>query len=353
MASLTLLRLKQLITNDQQIDEEQLIHKIQEIIDSPNPLANPNEQTASLADVISRNKDEILAPLKEVLHTGWKNFDDLLGGLHLGEFNVLGGRPGMGKTQLLTNLAIHVSKEHPVLYVSLDLSESLLCSRIISAMFKIDLQRLLTGRLSEQEKQRIDDEFGTIKRQKLFLYNGTIDSMHAFQKYCREQIQKNGIQLIIIDYLQLMGSKRYRFNRELEIGYISRTMKAISRDYRVCVLASSQLSRSVEQRGGEKRPILSDLRESGAIEQDADKVFFLYRPEYYGFNCDEDGQITRGRMDIILAKNRCGPLATLRMKTDLRFSEIISENDTDDIFSLGENRLSEIYNNKNEDIDLF
>jgi replicative DNA helicase len=352
MKSDTIKGIKQLIINENFLEEDQIIQKIQRIIDASHKEENPSERTAILSQVIQENKGEILDPKIGSIRTGWDNFDTFMGGLHLGEFIVLGGRPGMGKTQLLTNLALHVSIDHPVLFVSLDLSEYLLSCRILSTSLKIELHRIVSGHLSKEEKQKIQEGLGDMDDRKLFLYNGIIDSMHKFQEYCAEQIQKNGIQLIIVDYLQLLGSNRYRFNRELEISYISRTLKSISRNFNVCVLASSQLSRSVEVRGGDKKPILSDLRESGAIEQDADKVIFIYRPEYYGLYFDEEGNITRGTMDLIVAKNRCGPLGSLRMKTDLRVSSFISEG-SDDVFSLGESRLNEIYSDKNENIDLF
>jgi replicative DNA helicase len=353
MAINTLQEIRQLVINDKSLDENQTIQKIQRIIDTSHGIENPSEKTDILSKVLKRNKTEIYKQQNEFIKTGWDNFDTFMGGLHLGEFMVVGGRPGMGKTQLMTNLALQVSVDHPVLYVSLDLSEYLMSCRIIATAMKIELQSILSGHLSKEEEEKIQTGIGDLEKRKLYLYNGVIDSMHKFQEYCAEQIRANGIRVIIVDYLQLLGSNRYRFNRELEISYISRTLKSISRKFNVCVIASSQLSRSVEMRGGTKRPILSDLRESGAIEQDADKVIFIYRPEYYGLSIDEEGNTNRGSMDLIIAKNRCGPLGTLRMKTDLRFSEFLSQGYSDDVFSFGENRLNEIYSDKNENIDLF
>lgn len=354
MATNILQEIRQLVINEKSSDENQTIQKIQRIIDTSQSIENPNERTEILSQVIHRNQHEIFSPQYESIQTGWNNFDTFMGGLHLGEFIVFGGRPGMGKTQLLTHLALHVSKEHPVLYISLDLSEYLMSCRIISTASKIELHRILSGQLTREEKEKLQAGISSIDKRKLYLYNGVIDSMHKFKEYCAEQIQANGIRLIVIDYLQLLGSSRYRYNRELEVSYISRTLKSISRNFNVCVVASSQLSRSVEMRGGEKKPVLSDLRESGAIEQDADKVIFVYRPEYYGLYFDEDGNSVRGTMDLIVAKNRCGSLGSLRMKIDLKVSEFISQGFSgDNTFSFGENRLNEIYSDENENIDLF
>jgi replicative DNA helicase len=132
--------------------------------------------------------------------------------------------------------------------------------------------------------------------------------MFALKTYCEKMVAEKGIRVIAIDYLQMLSSNRYRHNRELEVSYISRTLKKIAKDLNICMIVTSQLSRSVETRGGDKRPLLSDLRESGAIEQDADKVIFVYRPDYYGITTDEDGNTTKGQLELLMVKNRTGAI---------------------------------------------
>ncbi|MBK6953811.1 MAG: DnaB-like helicase C-terminal domain-containing protein [Crocinitomicaceae bacterium] len=166
------------------------------------------------------------------------------------------------------------------------------------------------------------------------------------------------MKIIVVDYLQLMGSHRNRYNRETEMSIISRALKNIARDLNVCVIAASQLSRSVETRGGDKRPYLSDLRESGAIEQDADKVIFLYRGNYYGLIEDENGMPTDGIAELIVAKNRSGTLDNIRMSIDSEFTRFtdLDSADLNRKFFFKNDRLNSLkedddfLTNSNEDV---
>jgi len=269
----------------------------------------------------------------EKIASGWSQFDREIGGFSLGEFIIIGSRPGMGKTQLLLHLSLQFLKELPVLFLSLDLSQALLTSRILSANTGIDNQKILTGHISDEEKSRIKQFEASAQKLPLYLYDGPANSMNALRLMCQKMKKDHGIKVIVIDYLQLLSSNRYRHNRESEIAYISRTLKSIARELNVLIIASSQLSRSVEMRGGDKRPMLSDLRESGSLEQDADKVMFLYRPEYYGFLSDEDGRSTIGQAELIIAKNRMGPLSRIQLTVDLGFSRFESfEGNPSDIY---------------------
>jgi replicative DNA helicase len=154
-------------------------------------------------------------------------------------------------------------------------------------------------------------------------------------------VEEFGVKVIFVDYLQLLSSNRYRNSRELEISHISRELKNLARDLNICVVATSQLSRSVEQRGGDKRPILSDLRESGAIEQDADKVFFLYRPEYYGFRINDMGMSNERLLELIMAKNRSGALERVRLKIDKEFTRFIPFEEIQATFEVNEDRMDD------------
>lgn len=257
------------------------------------------------------------------LLTGWKLFDDELQGLTYGEFIVVGGRPAMGKTCLFVDLASRLSEQVPVLYISLDLSAPVLTSRFLSRASGIEASRIMNGKLVEEEKKRLKNCAADSSMARIHVADKHLHSMTDLKSLCHEMVNSKGVKVILLDYIQLLSSPRYRHHRESEIAYFSRTLKEIARDTETVVICSSQLSRAVEQRGGEKRPILSDLRESGAIEQDADKVLFLYRPEYYGFYQDENGESTYAKMDIIVAKNRTGPLTNIRLNIDIPFCRVV------------------------------
>jgi replicative DNA helicase len=284
---------------------------------------------------------------KKQVPTGISLYDEVLGGLFPGEFVVIGSRPGMGKTQLIVNMALNISKQIPVLYYSLELSELMLASRIAAAITKIPTDRIINSTITEQQKESIMKVADEIENLQLFIYERNTNGMSGFKEMCRKHVKEKGVKVIFVDYLQLLNSTRYRNNRELEIGYISRELKNIARELTICVVATSQLSRSVEQRGGERKPILSDLRESGSIEQDADKVIFLYRPAYYGIVLDEDGNNNQYLMELILAKNRNGPLRTIKLRHDPHFSSF--ESFDPEHFSLPKDRLDEIKDESEED----
>jgi len=259
----------------------------------------------------SRKRDENL------IETGFNEYDNLFGGLLLGELVVVGGRPSMGKTQLLVNLTLNVSIKTPVLYFTFDLSTSVLTNCFISAITNIDVSMLLHPDLTVEEKKIVNRVGGTLNSHKIFINESQNHSLSDLRLFCENQINERGIKIIIVDYLQLMTSNESSI-RHLKIGSFTNELRRIAKDFNVCVIVSSQLSRSVEIRGGDKRPQLSDLKDSGAIEQDADKVIFLYRPEYYSITVNEDGMDTAGVLELLMAKNRNGNLGTviLRRNTD-------------------------------------
>ena len=312
-------RLK-IITDQENRDEVELVEQVRQLM-FEQALAEAQEmKPLSMSELLEKemlNKKKVTG---EIIPSGWSNFDNELGGFSVGELVVIGSRPGMGKTHLLIDLALKMVRDFPVLYVSLDLSETLFLSRILSASLKIYNQKILRGQLDEEEVERIELFQKSNDQLPLHIYDGPVHSMNALKTMCRRMAEEKGVRVVFVDYLQLLSSNRYRHNREAEIAYISRMLKSIARELKIVIIASSQLSRSVEMRGGDKRPILSDLRESGAIEQDADKVIFLYRPEYYGFLCDDEGRSTVGLAELIVAKNRMGPITRIALKADLAFS---------------------------------
>lgn len=277
----------------------------------------------------------------ETIKTGIEDFDERIP-LFRGEYIVIGGRPAMGKTHLLMNLALNISTQVPVLYCSFDLSEGLLMKRMVAALSGISLNQLVMGSLNRLELKLIESVNAEFQERKLWISDQRTNSLQILRERCKKHVEEDGVQVIFIDYIQLISSDRYRHNREMEMSYVSRELKAIAREFNVLIIASSQLSRMVETRGGDKRPILSDLRESGSIEQDADKVFFLYRPEYYGFLQDEDGNTTDGITELILAKNRSGSLERIQYARDSNYTRIISINDHLERFSIHPDRLDEL-----------
>ena len=332
------------LVGNQNIDERELLASLKQIVYESELQNSVARESKSIADLVSKNINQLQAETHpgNAIKTGFTEFDRMFGGFGLGELVVIGARPSMGKTQLLVNLSLNISTTIPVLYFTLDLSEFLLASRFISSLSGIAVNKILQHELTEEQKNNlsaISNEFG---KHKIFVNDSCNNSFTALKAHCQKQIAENGVKVIVVDYLQMMSSNKYRNNRELEISYISRELKNIAKDLNVCVVASSQLSRAVESRGGSKHPQLSDLRESGAIEQDADKVIFIDRPEYYGLECDEDGNSTAGLTKLILAKNRNGSLGTVKLLRDANFTNYRNFDGFKNEFTFSKSRLEEL-----------
>lgn len=326
------------------IDENDLIFNLRSFINEKEAKQNPFEESRNLKSLYAENINALNTSSNAVvsLMTGYKEIDAYTGGLLLSEFVVLGGRPAMGKTQFLINLALRLAEENPVLYFTYDLSCFLLTNRFMSAISEIESYKILQHNLTPEEKIKLNLSINTSSLSNIYINDSGNSSISAFRAECEKQINENGIKVIIVDYLQMMTSSRYRNNREAEISAISRELKSIAKDFNVCVVVSSQLSRAVETRGGIKKPMLSDLRESGAIEQDADKVMFLYRPEYYGFEVDEDGESTSGLTYLILAKNRNGKIGEFKLSRDINFTNFTDFIEPNRSFIINRNRLEEL-----------
>jgi replicative DNA helicase len=205
----------------------------------------------------------------------------------------------------------------PVVVFSLEMSSVQLVNRLISGETEIEQEKIRKGHLAEWEWQQLHSKIGKLTEAPLFIDDTPALNIFEFRAKCRRLKAQYDIQMIIIDYLQLMHGKGdgKNTNREQEIGSISRALKSVAKELNVPVIALSQLSRAVENRpGASKRPMLSDLRESGSIEQDADMVLFLYRPEYYGLTEDEEGRSTVGIGEVIIAKHRNGETGTVPLK---------------------------------------
>lgn len=249
--------------------------------------------------------------------SGFVDLDRITGGWQRANMIVLAARPGMGKTAFVLSMARNMAVEFdiPVAVFSLEMSSAELVQRLVSSESGISGHKLRVGDLTDQEYQILHQRVGRLEDAPLFIDDTPGLSVFDFRAKCRRLKAQHGIQMVIIDYLQLMsGSKENKGNREQEISMISRSIKGIAKELDVPIIALSQLSRMVENRGGDKKPILSDLRESGAIEQDADIVSFIYRAEYYQIPHDEDGEPTENRAELIIAKNRHGSTETVKFK---------------------------------------
>ena len=252
--------------------------------------------------------------------TGFEKLDALTSGWQPSDLIIIAARPGMGKTALTLSMArnIAVTKQTPVAFFSLEMSSVQLITRLISSETGLSSEKLRTGKLASHEWEQLNVKVGDLERAPLFIDDTPSLSIFDLRAKARRLSSQHGIKLIVVDYLQLMtaGTSNKSGNREQEISTISRNLKALAKELNIPVIALSQLSRAVETRGGTKRPLLSDLRESGAIEQDADIVSFIYRPEYYGIDEWDDDERTpsEGQAEFIVAKHRNGGLDNIRLK---------------------------------------
>lgn len=255
--------------------------------------------------------------------SGYTDLDRLTAGWQKTELTIIAGRPGMGKTAFVVNVLRNAAIDFqiPAAIFSLEMSALQLEQRMIASESEVDIEKIIHAQYEEHELVQISHKTTRLANAPIFIDDTPALSVLELRAKCRRLKAEHKIQLIVVDYLQLMRGDKDG-NREQEISSISRALKGIAKDLDVPVLALSQLSRGVETRGGDKRPILADLRESGSIEQDADKVIFLYRPEYYKISVYEDGMPTQGTMEVIVAKNRNGRCDTVKVKFIGKYSKV-------------------------------
>lgn len=270
-------------------------------------------ETISSIESKKNNKDGITG-----IPSGFSGLDSLTSGWQKSDLVIIAARPGMGKTAFTLSLVRNAAVDHniPVALFSLEMSSVQLVSRLISAESELDASKINKGLLENYELEQLKHKTKLISNAPIFIDDTPGLSIFELRTKCRKLKMQHDIQMIVIDYLQLLtsDSNKTTFNREQEISYISRSLKNLAKELDVPIITPSQLSRAVETRGGDKRPMLSDLRESGAIEQDADIVMFLYRPEYYGLFEDDNDFNVKGLTEVIIAKHRNGPLDTAYIK---------------------------------------
>jgi len=249
--------------------------------------------------------------------SGFADLDNLTSGFQGGELVIVAARPSMGKTAFVLNIATHAAVEqHGVAIFSLEMSKESLVQRMLTAEARVDSQLVRRGMLRDFDFTKLARAAGVLQQCPVWIDDTPALTLLEMRSKARRLKAENDVRLIIVDYLQLMRSPEYSDNRVQEISDISRSLKGLAKELGVPVVALSQLSRASEQRGGERKPILSDLRDSGAIEQDADVVMFIHRPEYY----DREDESKRGLAEIMLAKHRNGPTGDVHLRFNREYT---------------------------------
>ncbi|CAN5154835.1 replicative DNA helicase [soil metagenome] len=295
------------------------------------------EMSSALAQAINRI-DELRTRKDEIsgVPSGFKSLDRITYGWQPTDLVILAARPSVGKTAFALNLArnaaMHPTRPVGVGFFSLEMSASQLVQRILSAESEIAMEKIARGKLEEHEYQQLHKRgIAKLEKAPIFIDDTAALNIFEFRAKARRLVNKHKVGMIIIDYLQLMsGSNDNRNgNREQEISTISRNLKALAKELNVPIIALSQLNRAVETRKESKIPVLADLRESGAIEQDADMVLFIYRPEYNEIYSNENGESTKGETYIKIAKHRNGALETIKLHALLHIQKFEDRSDDD------------------------
>lgn len=292
---------------------------------------------------------------KNIIPTGFKYFDQEFGGLSLGELVVIGGRPAMGKSLFVVNLVSNICEQESILFFSFDLTPSVLSGRLLSDRTGVSVTNIIHNQLNESDKVLLKVAAKKVEKSKLFISDVGVSNVNETIQIIKDHVMEYQTKIVVIDYLQLLGVGKYNSGREAEIGHICRLLKMCAKELNICILLLSQLSRAVEVRGNSKKPQLSDLRDSGSIEQIADKVWLLYRPEYYMIDelDDIEQTPTDGLMILNVAKNKNGKIGNSYFKRDSLFTRFTSLNNYFENFEINPQRLSELKNPFNfKDLDI-
>jgi len=274
--------------------------------------------------------------------SGFTALDRVTSGWQNSDLVIIAARPSMGKTAFVLSMARNIAVNHRrgIGFFSLEMSALQLVNRLISSETELSGDKIKTGKLAPFEWQQLETKIKNLEDAPIFIDDTPAISLFELRAKCRRLKMQHNIQLVVVDYLQLMtGPPETKGNREQEVSMISRGLKAIAKELNVPVLALSQLNRSVEMRSGDKRPQLSDLRESGAIEQDADIVIFINRPEKFGLTETEDGRPTAGLAEIIIAKHRNGAVTDVDLRFRAEFARF-EEWDNSELTPFSENDFS-------------
>jgi replicative DNA helicase len=298
---------------------EQIVFNIgdEQITDSLQKLHELTSQVTAILEARFDSGTDITG-----IRTGYTKLDKLLSGMQPGTLNIVGARPAMGKSAFALGMAVTAARttNRPVMFFSLEMSATELTQRILSAEAQVDSDRMRSGRLQESDWTKITHAMNRLEIPLYIDDTPQITVMQIRQKLRRVQVADDRPAMVVIDYLQLMGGGNNE-NRQLEVAEISRGLKMLAREFSIPVVALSQLSRGIEQRS-DRRPVMSDLRESGALEQDADVVMFLYREEAAN---TETKLNDKGFADVIVAKHRSGPTDTMRLLFNKAYTQFVDE----------------------------
>jgi replicative DNA helicase len=259
--------------------------------------------------------------------SGFAELDKLTSGFQPSELVIIAARPSMGKTAFCLNIATNAALEQQgVAIFSLEMSKESLVQRMLTAEARVDSQRVRQGALRDTDFTQLARAAGQLQACKIWIDDTPSLTLLEMRSKARRLKAENDIKMVVVDYLQLMRSPEHAENRVQEISDISRSLKGLARELHIPVVALSQLSRASEQRGGERKPILSDLRDSGAIEQDADLVMFIHRPEYY----DREDESKKGMAEVMLSKNRNGPTGDVHLRFNREYTRFDNLSGRDD-----------------------
>ena len=280
---------------------------------------------------ILRNKEDTLSGIP----TGFSNLDRVTSGWQASDLIIIAARPGMGKTAFALSMARNIAIDYKkaVGFFSLEMSSEQLVNRLIASEAQLGANKLRKGDLADHEMIQLHEKIKYLSEAPIFIDDTPALTIFELRAKARRLVKNHKVGILIIDYLQLMHAGGNAGNREQEISTISRSLKGIAKELKIPVIALSQVNRGVENRSGvgSKRPMLSDLRESGAIEQDADIVTFIYRPEYYKIFEWDNGDDSRGQAEIMIAKHRNGSLANIRLKFTAEFARFSNLDYMDDL----------------------
>ncbi|GAD04725.1 replicative DNA helicase [Porphyromonas crevioricanis] len=295
---------------------------------------NLKEEVRQINPIIKQALDEISIAANQTsgisgITSGFPAIDKMTSGWQRSDLVIIAARPAMGKTAFVLSMARNIAVDYniPVAVFNLEMSSVQLVKRLISNVCEIPGDKIKSGRLEKYEWAQLDKKLQVLTDKPLFIDETPSLSIFELRTKARRLVREHGVQIIIIDYLQLMNASGMNVgNREQEVSMISRSLKVLAKELKIPIIALSQLNRGVETRQGDfnsKRPQLSDLRESGAIEQDADIVCFIHRPEYYKIFQDPDGNSLIGLAEFIIAKHRNGPIGDVRIRFRAEFAKFL------------------------------
>jgi replicative DNA helicase len=305
-------------------------------------------KAVSIGELVKKRQQQLTDPLvyeQLVVKTGFEDFDSKFNGLLKGDLMIIGGRPGMGKTQFMVNLCTNIAAGgRACAFLSLELNAFQLSNRFIAHIAKFSQSALIEGRIEKEDHQTLQDALAKLETMPIYVHHQNLNSIYSLLELCNKLVTENKVEVIFIDYLQLIGAIGRRSSREAELAIIMRELKKAAKALDVCMVVTSQLSRQVENRPGfYKRPCLSDLRDSGAIEQDADKVVFIYRAEYYGLEFDQNDEPTRHVTELIMAKNNTGYLDTIKLMADPKFTGFTKYEGFFGDLNITDDRLNDVF----------